>query len=60
MNRAVFDTYKVTDATMLFEFCSGKLSHISSRPFFRDVGGAAYDFSPQSQRTLSLYELMEL
>jgi hypothetical protein len=41
-------TYEVTDATMLFEFRSGKLPHVSPRTFLGNVGGAAYNLSPKS------------
>jgi hypothetical protein len=59
MDGAMLHTYEVTDATMLFKFCSGKLPHVSPRTFFGNAGGAAHNLSPKGQRTLSLNELME-
>jgi hypothetical protein len=50
-------TYNVGDAAVLFKFGSSKLSHVLACAFLGDIGRAANNFSPQSQRALSLNEL---
>jgi hypothetical protein len=54
---AACNTHNISDAAMLLKFCSSKLSHVSPCAFFGDVAGAANNFSPQGQCTLSLNEL---
>jgi hypothetical protein len=50
-------THEVIDVAMLFELCSGELSHVFSCSCFRYVRGAADNLPPEGQCTLSLNKL---